>query len=117
MTAGATPLPSFEFLAEPTLVVQRDGTIVSANGPARRLFAEDPVGSDLFGRVFHAPEEVEALLRRASGSSSPTIGGARLNTAAGPGGSGCTPHASPRARTGLSWFSGSSPAMPTSSRS
>jgi signal transduction histidine kinase len=75
-----TPAQSLlEALAEPCLVVRRDGCIVAANRSAVRLLQEQPVAGRALGDCFNAGSEaIDSLLRRCLGSGEPTVGAVEM---------------------------------------
>lgn len=69
---------SLEFLPEPTLLLGLDGRIHDVNAAGRRFVGEGCEVPRLFDIVHNAKSDVEAFLRRASGSTSPHIGALEL---------------------------------------
>lgn len=84
MSGASGSWGSLEFLGEPALLIRRHGTILKANGLARRTFRTEMVGDNLLGHVEAPHSHLKEYLRRASGSTAPIVGGATLLTADGP---------------------------------
>ncbi len=84
MTAGGSLPFSLEFLAEPAFLLRRDGNVLGANEPGRRLLGCDASDFDLFDFVTGPAAEFRSYLRQASGSSAPIVGAVTLQTPDGP---------------------------------
>lgn len=84
MTRGAGAAPALEFLFEPAWILDRRGGVLGANAAARRLLGDPPGGRSVFDLAAEDAEGLKAFLRRASGSTAPTVGVLALKDAAGP---------------------------------
>jgi two-component sensor histidine kinase len=83
-TAGPkTALPNLEFLQEPALLVELDGSIRSANAAARDLFKGSKQTANLFDIVNDERAAVATYLRRASGSTSSHLGALEIRNGDG----------------------------------
>lgn len=84
MNASAGSDALLELLTEPTFVIRHGGEVLAANAAARRLLGADPAARSLFDYVADEGEELRALLRRSSGTTSPLVGAVTLRTGNGP---------------------------------
>lgn len=83
MSPGLGTWGSLEFLIEPTFVLRRSGNILNANRSAHRMLHMSPTGGNLFDHVVSSHQDLDAYLRRATGSTAPIVGGATLQTVDG----------------------------------
>ena len=83
MSVPGAPVPSLEFLVEPSFLISRNADILHANAAGLRLLGADVVGQKLTSFIVSPHDVFDTYLRRCSGSTAPLVGAALIAATTG----------------------------------